>query len=320
MRDLHELPRFSDSWSFLYLEHCKIEQEDQAIAFFDTEGKTPVPCATLTVLMLGPGTNITHAAIKTLADNGCSVLWCGDGGVRFYAQGLGESRSAVNLLKQAKLCTNPELRLKVVRRLYNMRFPEPLPDDMTLQQIRGREGSRVRTAYSRASKETGVPWQGRNYDRGNWDRSDPVNRALSSANACLYGICHAAILSSGYSPGLGFIHTGKQLSFVYDIGDLYKVETTIPAAFQAAAAGVPNIERHIRLLCRKIFEEKRILSRIVEDIYHALDVLPDDEMVVDYDSDQARPGYLWDDEDKLAEGGMNYGMMGDGEPNGGDDS
>ncbi len=309
MRDLHELPRFSDSWSFLYLEHCRIEQDDLAIAFFDEKGKTAVPCATLSVLMLGPGTGITHAAVKTLTDNGCSILWCGDGGVRLYAQGMGESRNAANLLKQAKLCSTPELRLKVVRRLYEMRFLEPLSDDLTLQQIRGKEGVRVRTAYNRASKETGVVWSGRNYDRGNWKSADPINRALSAANSCLYGICHAAIVSSGYSPGLGFIHTGKLLSFVYDIADLYKVDITVPAAFTAVSGSLFNVEREVRLACRKIFEEKRILSRIVNDIQYALDIMPSKELLRDYDSDPALPGNLWDTDGDVYEGGVSYGEL-----------
>src|SRR5690554_5875285 len=185
--------------------------------------------------MLGPGTSITHAAVKTLAESGCLVIWCGEQGIRFYAQGMGETRSASRLLHQATLYADPELRSHVVVRLYRMRFIEDLPSSLTLQQLRGREGSRVREAYARASEASGVPWTGRSYDRNNWSNADPVNKALSVANSCLYGICHAAIVSLGYSPGLGFIHTGKLLSFVYDIADLYKVEITIPTAFHAAA-------------------------------------------------------------------------------------
>jgi CRISPR-associated protein Cas1 len=152
MKDLHVLPKVRDSLSHLYVEHCRIDQEDKAIALHDAEGKTPVPCASLAMLMLGPGTSVTHAAIRALADNGCLVIWGGEGGVRFYAQGMGETRSARGLLRQARLCSVPALRLAVVRRMYQRRFPEPLDDWITLRQIRGREGIRVREAYARASR------------------------------------------------------------------------------------------------------------------------------------------------------------------------
>jgi CRISP-associated protein Cas1 len=209
IKDLHTLPRVRDSWSYLYVDHCRVEQEQHAIAIFDEHGKTPVPCAALSVLMLGPGSTITHAAVHALADNGCLVLWTGESGVRMYAQGMGETRSSRNTLRQARLWSNPELRLRVVFNLYQMRFDEILDPGTTLRQVRGKEGARVRAAYAEASRETGVPWQGRHYKATQWERADPVNRALSAANSCLYGICHAAIVSAGYSPALGFIHTGK---------------------------------------------------------------------------------------------------------------
>lgn len=196
--DLHTLPKVRDSWSFLYVEHGRIEQEAQAIAIHDMRGKTPVPCASLTTLMLGPGTSITHAAIKALADNGCLTIWAGEDGIRFYAQGMGETRSAANLLHQARMWADPAKHLEVVRRLYEIRFQEPVPASATLSQIRGREGMRVRRAYADVSAETGVPWRGRSYKRGQWRRTDSVNRALSSANSCLYGVCHAAIVSAGF--------------------------------------------------------------------------------------------------------------------------
>jgi len=309
MQDLHVLPKVRDSWSYLYVEHCKIDQEAKAISVHDAAGKTPVPCASLTLLMLGPGTSITHAAIRALADNGCLVGWTGEEGVRFYAQGLGETRSARNLLRQARLCSDPALRLRVVTRLYLMRFPEALPAGLTLQQIRGREGIRVREAYARASRETGVEWRGRAYQRGSWGAADPVNRALSAANSCLYGVCHAAIVAAGYSPALGFIHTGKMLSFVYDVADLYKVELTIPAAFRAAADGSDGLEGRVRRACRDAFHAQRLLARIVDDIEAGLrieDEGSDAVLGVDFDAEMAVPGGLWDSAAGEVAGGVNW--------------
>lgn len=307
MRDLHILPRVRDSLSYVYVEHCRVDQEEMAIAIHDKDGMVPVPCASLSVLMLGPGTRITHAAIRALADNGCLVIWSGEEGVRFYAQGMGETRSSRNLLRQARLCSIPALRLRVVRRLYEMRFAETLAASLTLQQIRGMEGMRVRGAYQRASQETGVAWAGRSYQRGRWGATDAVNRALSAANSCLYGVCQAAIVSAGYSPALGFIHTGKMLSFVYDIADLYKVEMTIPVAFQTVAFVEKDLESRIRRACRDAFRAGRLMERVISDIQMALGGKEGDEEAAleDVDSDAALPGGLWDPELGMVEGGVN---------------
>ncbi|MGI8550851.1 MAG: type I-E CRISPR-associated endonuclease Cas1e [Dehalococcoidia bacterium] len=308
MKDLHLLPKVRDSWSYLYVEHCKVDQEDKAIALHDARGKVPVPCATLALLMLGPGTTVTHAAIRALADNGCLVVWTGEEGVRCYAQGMGETRSARNLLRQAKLCSDTAERLKVVRRMYEMRFPDPLDPGLSLQQIRGKEGIRVREAYAKASRERGIVWSGRTYRREQWGSADPINRALSAANSCLYGVCHAAIVSAGYSPALGFVHTGKMLSFVYDIADLYKVEITVPLAFAAVAEGTTALEGRVRHACRDAFRMERLLQRIIPDIDRVLGGAgASEEGGLDFDSDEALPGGLWDPGSGAAEGGVNWG-------------
>lgn len=305
MVDYHLLPKVRDSWSSLYAEHCRIDQEAKAIALHDASGTVPVPCASLTTLMLGPGTTISHAAIRTLAENGCLVVWTGEAGVRFYAQGMGETRSARNLLRQAWLCSDPGRRLGVVRRLYELRFPEPLAADLTPRQIRGKEGVRVREAYARASRDSGVPWHGRSYRRDAWNEADAVNRALSSANSALYGICHAAIVSAGYSPALGFIHTGKMLSFVYDVADLYKAELAIPLAFAAAVDGTSGLEGRVRRACRDTFHEGRLLERIVPDIDRALGSEGPEDSAPDFDADAAAPWGLWDPEVGMVTGGVN---------------
>ncbi|HPP76508.1 MAG TPA: type I-E CRISPR-associated endonuclease Cas1e, partial [Armatimonadota bacterium] len=272
-------------------------RQDNAIAAHDASGVIPIPVAALAVLMLGPGTNITHAAISVLADNNCLVIWCGEENVRFYSSGMGGTRSASSLLHQARLASNDNTRLQVVKRMYRMRFAEDIPEDVTVEQLRGMEGSRVRTAYAKMSQETGISWSGRSYDRGSWKSADPVNRALSAANSCLYGLCHAAILSAGYSPAIGFIHTGKQLSFVYDIADLYKVDLTIPLAFRMAAQNPPQLERSVRLACRDIFKESKLVERIIPDIRLAIGESNQDDFSV-YDADEALPADLWAPKDE----------------------
>ncbi len=301
MRNLHALPQLADSLSYLYLEHGRVEQDTHAVVFLDAQGGcTAVPVAALAVLMLGPGTTITHAAVKTLADNGCLILWTGEDGMRVYAQGSGETRKAYRLLHQARMASDPAQRQMVVRRMYAARFGQPLQPGLTIEQIRGMEGQRIRQAYARASQEYGVPWRGRRYDRNNWGRSDPVNRALSAANALLNGICHTAIVSGGYSPALGFIHTGKQLSFVYDIADLYKAEITIPVAFRTVAQtpDASRLEQQVRQACREAFRTSRLLERILPDIDGLL-ATPQTVDDADYDSDPAAPG-PWGDAECFA--------------------
>jgi CRISPR-associated protein Cas1 len=294
MRDLHELPKLRDGLSYLYAEHAQVRQKYKAVELVDKEGRTMVPAAALAVLMLGPGTSVTHAAVKALADNGCLIVWVGEDATRCYAQGSGETRKAYHLLRQAELASDPQTRLRVVLRMYQRRFGDKLAPELTIQQVRGLEGQRVRQAYARASREYGVEWHGRRYDRSNWGGGDPANRALSAANGLLNGLCHAAIVSGGYSPALGFIHTGKQLSFVYDIADLYKAEVTVPVAFRVVAESTQDLHARVRRGCRDAFKKHRLLKRILPDIENLLDlsaeVLRAGE---EADSDPARPEPLW---------------------------
>lgn len=308
MKDLHALPRVRDSLTYLYVEHARVEQDAKSITLFDKRGSVAIPCAALSLLLLGPGSSITHAAVRALAENGCMIAWTGEGAVRLYAHSSGETRSARNLIRQAALASDAASRLAVINRMYRLRFAEELSPGLSLQQLRGREGLRVREAYARASAETGVQWQGRFYDRGDWRRADPVNRALSTAASALYGICHAAIVAVGYSPGLGFIHSGKMLSFVYDIADLYKAELTIPLAFRVVAEGESGIESRVRQGCRDAFYRGRLLERIIPDIDRVLGFEGTATSMYEFEGDGKvpTPGWLWDDQVSSVDAGANY--------------
>lgn len=292
---MRDLPKIRDSLSFLYLEYGHVEQSKLGVEFVNKLGRTPVPAASLSSLLLGPGTTITHGAVRTVAEAGCSLIWVGERGVRCYAQGVGETHKAYRLMRQAELSSTPALRLQVVERMYRARFPDPLPPGLSLEQIRGKEGVRVRNIYAEAARTFGVAWNGRNYDRTSWTDADPLNRALSSANACLHGLVHAALLSSGYSPALGFIHQGKQLSFVYDIADLYKMQLTVPVAFSVVSEGLPSLETQVRKRCRDAFQNLKLLQRIVPDVDRLLhlDVEPENPDGFDPDEDPALPTPWW---------------------------
>ncbi|MGA7121744.1 MAG: type I-E CRISPR-associated endonuclease Cas1e [Polyangiaceae bacterium] len=319
--DLSQLPRVADGWTFLYTEKVRIERADYAIELRDKTGRIAVPVAALSSLMLGPGSTITHAAVLALAEGGCSIVWCGEHGARFYASGLGETRRSHHLEAQAIAWASKKKHAEVVRRMYTMRFPEGVPDGLSLEQIRGREGARVRDAYASMSRETGVPWNGRSYKQADWAAADPVNRAISAANASLYGLCHGAIVATGFSPGLGFVHVGKQLSFVYDIADLYKLDVTVPAAFRAARDGASSIESRVRKNCRDLFHSTRLLERIVPDLQRALGLSPDRARLVLHRGEEEAdgiageaaeeglgdaPGALWNSDGTTSAGGHNF--------------
>lgn len=316
--DLRVLPKVRDSGSFLYLEYGRLEQDSESVRFVSEIGRTAIPVANLSLLLLGPGTTVTQRAIVNAVDCGCTVAWSGQDGVRLYATGLGDTRSSRYLLKQAVAYADEQLRMKIVRAMYEFRFGERIPEDLTLRQIRGKEGARVRETYRAWSRSTGIEWNRRAYRAEEWEHADPINRALSAANSCLYGICHAAVVSAGFSPGIGFVHTGKALSFVYDVADLYKMEVAVPAAFKAVRAGQPDVERVVRLTLREQFHEFGLLRRIVTDVIALFEFVEagerqdeaadaDGTMLFDaaFDSKGFTPGDLWDPDGDKA-GGASY--------------
>lgn len=221
--------------------------------------------------MLEPGTTITHAAVKLCAENRTLIIWTGESGVRLYSAGQEGAAHSYRLLRQARLALDPRSRLAVAREMYRTRFYEEPPQKRSIEQLRGMEGARVRAIYRRLADEYGVVWEGRNYDRSDWVSQDPVNRALSAANSCLYGVCHAAILIAGYSAALGFIHTGYPLAFVHDLADLYKMEIAAPTAFRLAAEGEQNLEMLVRHELRDGFRRVKLLERLIPGIESLLD-------------------------------------------------
>lgn len=288
-----ELGRIEDRLSTVYVSHARIDRDGNAIVLERDTGSVHLPVAMTAAVLLGPGVSITHAAAVLLADSGTSVLWVGEHGVRMYAHGTSPSRTSRLLLRQAWLVSSPPRRLGVARRMYAMRFPGEDVTRLTMQQLRGREGARVRSAYRTASQRTGVPWHGRSYVAGQpMAVGDDINRLLSAAHACLYGIAHAAIVSLGCSPGLGFVHTGHALAFVHDVADLYKAEVSVPCAFDVAAAGRTS-EAAARHAVRDRVRDLRLLERIVRDVYWLIDE-PQQAVIPDPEEDEGP--VLWGDD------------------------
>jgi CRISPR-associated protein Cas1 len=260
-----------DRVSVLFVEKGNLDVLDGAFVVVDKNGvRTHIPVGGVACLMLEPGSRVSHAAVTLASRVGCLLVWVGDGGVRLYAAGQPGGARADRLLYQAKLALDDATRLKVVRKMYAMRFKEEPPERRSIDQLRGIEGVRVRKMYELQARQYGVEWRSRNYDHTEWESGDIPNRCLSSATACLYGICEAAILAAGYAPAIGFIHTGKPQSFVYDIADIFKFETVVPMAFRTAARKPREPEREVRLACRDAFRQARILHRIIPTIEEVL--------------------------------------------------
>lgn len=260
-----------DRLSILFIERGHLDVLDGAFVVVDKAGvRTHIPVGGVACLMLEPGTRISHAAAALAARVGTLLVWVGEAGVRLYSSGQPGGARSDRLLYQAKLALDPMLRLKVVRKMYALRFGEEPPARRSVEQLRGIEGARVREMYKHMAKKYGVEWKARNYDVDAWDKGDLANRCLSSATACLYGVTEAAVLAAGYAPAVGFIHTGKPLSFVYDVADVYKFETVVPVAFRIASREPTNAEQQVRLACRDIFRETRLLDRIIPGIEEML--------------------------------------------------
>lgn len=257
--------------SIIFLEKGQIDVKDGSFVLIDKDGiRTHIPVGGLACLMLEPGTRITHAAIALAAEVGCLIIWVGEAGVRLYAAGQPGGARSDKLLYQAKLALDDALRLKVVRAMYAYRFGENPPQKRSIDQLRGIEGSRVKALYKLMAQKYRVPWTGRIYDPKDWTKGDIANKCISAANHALYGICEAAILAAGYSPAIGFIHTGKPQSFVYDIADLFKFETTIPIAFKIAKEQPRQPARETRIYCRNSFREHLLLKKIIPTIEEIL--------------------------------------------------
>lgn len=253
----------------IFVERAQLDVKDGAFVAIDAEGmRTHIPVGGLACLMLEPGARISHAAVALAARAGTLVTWVGEGGVRLYSAGQPGGARADKLLWQAATALDDTARLNVVRAMYARRFGEAAPERRSIDQLRGIEGQRVKHAYRLLAQRFGVIWKHRRYNPENWEASDIPNRCLSAATACLHGLSEAAVLAAGYAPAIGFLHTGKPRSFVYDIADLYKTGTVVPEAFRIAARAQQGRldmapERAVRLACRDAFRKSGLLSKII---------------------------------------------------------
>ncbi|MEI2650026.1 MAG: type I-E CRISPR-associated endonuclease Cas1e [Dermatophilaceae bacterium] len=313
--ELSRLVRAEDRVSFIYLERCVVHRQDNALTAADDRGVVHIPAATLGAVMLGPGTRVSHQAMTLLADSGSTVVWVGEQGVRYYAHGRGLSTSSRLVEAQARLVTNQSSRLRIARSMYAARFPGEDVSRLTMQQLRGREGARVRKAYREIATDCGVQWRSRSYNAEEFGDGDVVNQALSAATACLYGVVHAVVVALGASPALGFIHTGHSRSFVFDVADLYKVEIAVPVAFRTAHDAVDDLDvgAETRRRMRDAIYRGRLLERCARDIRDLL-LEADPGGDVSHSDLQLDEVSLWDEFGAVVQGGRGHSDIGWAEP------
>lgn len=264
---LETLAPAKDRWTPLYLEHGRLEVDDSSVKWIGADGLLcRIPVATVSALILGPGTTVTHAAVKACAESNTPVCWAGEESLRFYAFGLTPNHTNEMPRMHAEAWADKKRRVQIARRMFSVRFPDVDVGAKSVKELRGMEGLRVRVLYAECGARHGVTWKGRNYNTQNWDIADDINRALSSANASLYALCAAVVSSLGYIPSLGFVHEGGTLPFVYDVADLYKHRTSIPAAFMAVRQNPKDDGELVRKLLKERVEEERILQNLPKDL------------------------------------------------------
>ncbi len=298
-----ELVRITDRMTFIYVERCTIHRDSNAVTVTDENGVVHIPAAAIGTLLLGPGTRVTHQAMVLMAESGATTVWVGEQGVRYYAHGRPLGRTSRLLEAQAKLVSNRDSRLAVARAMYAHRFPDEDTSGLTMQQLRGREGARVRRTYRENAERTGVEWHRRDYDPADFLGGDTVNQALSAATTCLYGMAHAVIAGLGCAPGLGFVHTGHDRSFVYDIADLYKAQVAIPVAFDAAAQEPEDVGSLTRRMVRDEIRRRRLITQCTRDITQ---LLLGEESSPESEGSYADIVQLWDESDGAVASGQSW--------------
>lgn len=226
------LPQIKDQYPFIYLERGRLEIDDSSVKWIDADKNVvPLPVATINTILLGPGTTVTHDAVRTAVSANCSICWVGEDSLLFYAAGFVPTSNTRNLKHQIKLAADAKRRAEVARRMFARRFPDAELKGKSLKEMMGMEGHRVRALYRDKAEHYGVGWKGRDFVPGKFQLGDTTNRILTACNAALYGILCSAVHSLGYSPHIGFIHSGSPLPFIYDLADLYKEELSIDLSF-----------------------------------------------------------------------------------------
>jgi CRISP-associated protein Cas1 len=264
----------TDRHGLVWLERGRLEVENGCLRFVTAgggelaAGDYQIPHQSLSIILLGPGSSVTHDALRLLARHGCVLAAIGEGAVRLYtAPPLMPDTSAL-AREQVRLWADPKLRMEVARAMYAIRFGEIVRTrDITV--LRGQEGARIKRCYQLAAERHGIVWKGRNYDHANPNAGDLPNQAINHAASAMRAAAAVAVASVGAIPQLGFVHEDSGQSFVLDIADLYRHDVTLDIAFGAAkvasSSGDP-IERLTRHRAAKLFRQRDVIATMIDRI------------------------------------------------------
>lgn len=262
-----------DRHGLLWLDRGNLTVESGCLRFVTAGGALDpgdyqIPHQSVSMILLGPGSTISHDALRLLARHGTLMAAVGEGGVRLYtAPPMGPDRSEL-ARRQAGLWANPETRVEVARRMYAWRLGEVLPQ-RDIAALRGIEGAHMKESYRLVANRFGVQWRGRRYDRANPTATDFANQAINHAATAVQAAAAIAVTSLSALPQLGFIHEESDQAFVLDIADLLRDKVTLPVAFAAAKeaeAGTETIDRIVRRRAAVAFRKEKVIPTMIDRI------------------------------------------------------
>ena len=265
----------ADRHGVIYLDRGRLEVEDGCLRFISAGGGAlgagdyQLPHQSISIILIGPGSSVTHDALRILAAHGCALAAVGIGGVRFYtAPPLLPDTSAL-ARRQVVLWSETKSRVAVARAMYRLRFGEEVKP-RTLDVLRGMEGARLKRLYELTAQRFGVPWQGRRYDRNNPNAADIPNQAINHAASAVEAAAAIAVAATATIPQLGFVHEDSGQSFVLDVADLVRHDITLPIAFGAAKHVMKrhdeNLERVVRTKAAEVLTSSQAIARLIDHI------------------------------------------------------
>ncbi|AAU92789.1 type I-E CRISPR-associated endonuclease Cas1e [Methylococcus capsulatus] len=271
----------ADRHGLLWLTFGNLTVEDGTLHFraapseWMDAGDYAIPYQGLSMILLAPGTTVSHDALRLLARHGTLLAAVGDGGVKFYtAPPMGQGRSDV-ARAHARLWADEKARLDVARHMYAFRFGRILPHK-DIAVLRGIEGARVKETYQLLANQHGVEWKGRRYDRNNPNAADIPNQAINHAATFVEAAADVAVAAVGGLPPLGFIHEESSNAFTLDIADLFRAEVTLPLAFSVAKRVMDDpslpLERALRKEAARQFHKQKVIPKMIDRIKELLHV------------------------------------------------
>lgn len=266
---------YRDRHGLMWLARGHLAVVDGTLQFTGAAGGIPgsgvfdVPVQLVTCVLIGPGTTVSHDALRLLARQGTGLVAVGDDGVRMYASmPFGPDDSALARSQVRHWMDIHGARLRVVRRMYSWRLGEVLPaDDITA--LRGIEGARAKEMYRLLAQKYGVEWSGRRYDRADPSATDPINLAINHASVAVVATAQVAVAAIGALPQLGFIHEDSGIAFALDVADFYRDSVTLPAAFGAIAElsrARGELEPTVRKRVGQLLRDQQVLPGMIDRI------------------------------------------------------